>query len=99
MIKKNELNRKKRINVTIALILIWIFCIMIYFIFVNFKKLPIKYSILILLTETFLCFIMWIFFMVKIDWLKDINTGREIMHLNLSNILSALRFALVPLLI
>ncbi|HOV14254.1 MAG TPA: CDP-alcohol phosphatidyltransferase family protein [Spirochaetota bacterium] len=37
--------------------------------------------------------------MVKIEWLKDINTGKEINHLNISNILSAIRFSLVPMLI
>jgi len=37
--------------------------------------------------------------MIKIEWLKDIDTGRDIMYLNISNILSALRFSLVPLLI
>jgi phosphatidylglycerophosphate synthase len=37
--------------------------------------------------------------MIKIDWLRDINTGKEINYLNISNILSAIRFSLVPLLI
>ena len=42
---------------------------------------------------------MWIFFIIKIDWLKDLKTNREIMHLNTSNVLSAIRFSLVPMLI
>ncbi len=37
--------------------------------------------------------------MVKIEWLKDIKTGREINCLNISNTLSAIRFSLVPMLI
>jgi len=36
---------------------------------------------------------------MKIDWLKDLNTGREITYLNISNVLSSIRFTLVPLLI
>jgi len=43
------------------------------------------------------CFM--VFFMMKIDWLKDLNTGREITYLNISNVLSSIRFTLVPLLI
>ncbi len=94
-----ELRRKKRINVSIAIFFIWLLCILIYFIFIYFEKIPLLYSILVLLSETLLCISMWTFFMVKIDWLKDINSGREIMYLNISNILSAIRFSLVPLLI
>lgn len=95
----NELRKTKRINVSMAISFIWLFCIMIYFIFIYFEKIPFLYSSLVLISETILCISMWAFFMVKIDWLKDINSGREINHLNISNILSAIRFSLVPLLI
>jgi len=37
--------------------------------------------------------------MINIDWLKDLNTGREITYLNISNVLSSIRFSLTPLLI
>ena len=94
-----ELRKKKRINVTIALFFIWFFCIIIYYLFINLVNIPLKYSLLIIFSETILCLLMWAFFMIKIDWLRDINTGREIKYLNISNILSALRFSLVPLLI
>ena len=94
-----KLRKKKRINVTIAIFFIWFFCIIIYYLFINFVNIPLKYSLLIFFSETILCLSMWAFFMIKIDWLRDINTGKEIKYLNISNILSALRFSLVPLLI
>jgi cardiolipin synthase (CMP-forming) len=93
------LNRKKRTNVSIALTIIWLLCISFYYLFISFFKIPTVYSILIIASETLLCIFMWAFFMIKIDWLKDMTTAKEIMHLNISNILSALRFSLVPLLI
>jgi len=89
----------KRINVSIALFFIWIFCIFIYYLFMHFAKIPFNYSILVLILETFLCFIIWLFFMIKIDWLKETATGTDIMYLNIANVLSATRFSLVPLLI
>ncbi len=95
----NELRKKKRINVTIAIFCIWLLCILIYFIFILFVKIPFNYSLLIFFSESILCTIMWAFFMIKIDWLKDLKTGRELIYLNISNILSAIRFSLVPLLI
>ena len=100
MVKKMEnLRQKKRINVSIAVFFIWFFCITLYFIFINLVKIPIIYSIIILISETILCLSIWLFFFIKIDWLKDINTGKEITYLNISNILSSIRFSLVPLLI
>lgn len=39
------------------------------------------------------------FFYIKVDWFKDLQTGREINYLNISNALSALRFIFVPVLI
>jgi cardiolipin synthase (CMP-forming) len=42
---------------------------------------------------------MWVFFMVKIEWMKDMNTGKDIMFLNVSNVLSAIRFSLIPMLV
>lgn len=95
----DKLRKKKRINVSISLFFIWLFCIIIYFIFINFVKIPLMYSLLIIFSESVLSILMWAFFMIKIDWLKDINTGRELKYLNVSNILSAIRFTLVPLLI
>jgi cardiolipin synthase (CMP-forming) len=89
----------KRINVSIALFFIWIFCIFIYYLFLHFAKITFNYSILVLSSETLLCFIIWLFFMIKIDWLRETKTGNEIMYLNISNVLSATRFSLVPLLI
>lgn len=101
-----ELRRKKRINVSISLIFIWASCIGIYLSFlyiikINSIQIPniLVYSSIILTSETVLCLFMWAYFMIKIDWLKDLNTGKEITYLNISNVLSALRFSLVPLLI
>jgi cardiolipin synthase (CMP-forming) len=88
----------KRKNVSIALICIWLVSLLIYFIFLFFVKVPLVYSILIISTETFLCLCLWSFFMINIKWLKDIHTGKEINYLNISNVLSAVRFSLVPLL-
>jgi len=95
----DAIRKKKIINVSIALFFIWAFCISIYFAFIYFVSIPLLYSIIIIASETFLSFSVWLFFMIKIDWLKDMNTGREITHLNISNALSAIRFTLVPLLI
>lgn len=91
--------KKRRINVSISFLLIWISCISIYFLFSFLIKPQLIHSLLILFFETILCFAMWTFFMIKIDWLKDINTGKEINYLNISNVLSAIRFSLVPMLI
>lgn len=95
----NKKNRRKRINVSIALFIIWLICIAVYFIFTSFIKPRITFSLLILSAETLLAIFLWLFFMIKIEWLKDITTGKEIYHLNISNALSSLRFLLVPLLI
>ncbi len=90
---------RKRINITIDLILIWLLCIVVYMVFISLVKISIVYSVLILISETILCIMMWLFFNIKIQWLKDIKTGKEFNHLNFSNILSAIRFSLVPQLI
>ncbi len=90
---------KRRINITVDLFFVWLFCILIYITFIFLVKIPLVYSVVILISETLLCATMWIFFNVKIEWLKDIKTGREFNHLNFSNILSAVRFSLVPQLI
>ena len=95
----STLRIKKRFNVSIAIFLIWFFCISLYLSFINFVKIPYAYSIFITVSETVLCLLMWAFFMIKIDWLKDLNTGKEIVYLNISNVLSAIRLTLVPLLI
>ncbi|MBN2546300.1 MAG: CDP-alcohol phosphatidyltransferase family protein [Spirochaetes bacterium] len=94
-----NIRTKKKINVTIGLILIWMFCIFLYFTFINLIKISLFITIIILISETILCLFLWLFFMIKIDWLKDLNTGREITYLNISNVLSSVRFTLVPLLI
>ncbi len=93
------LNLKKRINVSITIFFIWLLSLVIFFIFSYYIKIDLVSSILIIFFETFLVLIMWIFFMVKIEWLKDINTGKEITYLNISNFLSAIRYSFVPLLI
>lgn len=94
----SPLSRKRR-NVSIEMIVIWIFCISIYIFFHNIFNIDLRTSIIIIFSETFLITSMWGFFFIKIEWLKDINTGKELYHLNISNILSAIRFSLVPLLI
>jgi cardiolipin synthase (CMP-forming) len=94
-----DLLTRKRINVSIAFLIIWLFCIGVFFVFYNIIKPTLFNTCLVLIFESILCFVMWIFFMLKIEWLKDMNTGKEINHLNISNILSALRFSLIPMLI
>jgi len=90
---------KKKINVSLEFFLIWTFCIGIFFSFFLLIKPTLLISILIICIETILCIGMWVFFMIKIEWLKDLQTGRELMHINISNILSAVRFCLIPMLI
>lgn len=90
---------KKLRNVSIAFFSIWLFAIIVYGIFTVFVEVTLTDTALILLFETVLCLAMWGFFTIKIEWLKDIGSGREIYYLNISNVLSALRFSLVPLLI
>ena len=94
-----DLMKRKRINVSIAIFIIWIFGISLFFFFTTLIKVDLLPFVLVLFFETSLCLIIWIFFMLRIEWLKDMNTGKEIMYLNISNILSAIRFSLVPLLI
>ena len=94
-----NLNFKKRLNISITIFFIWVLSIGIFFIFSYYIRIDLVYSSLIIFFETVLILIMWIFFMVKIEWLKDINTGKEIIYLNISNFLSAIRYSFVPLLI
>jgi len=92
-------SKRKRINVTIEIFIILAFCLSLYIAFQKIIKIDLITSIAVILSETFLVACMWGFFILKIDWLKDINTGKEIYHLNISNVLSAIRFSLVPMLI
>lgn len=94
-----KLNRKKRINVSLSIFFIWIFSLIIFFFFSYYIKINVITSILIIFFETILILIMLLFFLLKIEWLKDINTGKEITTLNISNFLSAIRYSFVPLLI
>lgn len=94
-----NINKRKRINVSIAIILIWLFCLAVYLTFIFLIKISYIHTILIISSITILNLMMWIFFMIKIEWLKDIKTGKEITCMNISNVLSAIRFTLVPLLI
>jgi cardiolipin synthase len=94
-----EINRKKRLRVSIALAGIWLFCIAIYLLFTRFVHVLPLHSAVIVISETLLCLLIWIFFMVKINWLRDLDSGRHIMYLNISNVLTSLRLCLLPLLI
>ncbi|HPP05692.1 MAG TPA: CDP-alcohol phosphatidyltransferase family protein [Spirochaetota bacterium] len=94
-----KLNRKRRVNISIIIFFIWLLSLGIFFFFSYYIKIDIITSILIMFFETLLIIIMWLFFMLKIEWLKDINTGKEITTLNISNFLSAIRYSFVPLLI
>ena len=94
-----DIRKRKRINISIAYFIMWIAGLLIYFIFQSLVKVDLLNSVLIIVFETCLVLTLWIFFMIKIDWLKDVTTGKEIYHLNISNILSSLRFILIPLLI
>ena len=91
--------RKKKINVSLAFIIIWIFSIGTFVLFSTLIKPTFVYFLLIIILETILSLVMWIFFMLKIDWLKDMNTGKDIPYLNISNILSAIRFSFIPMLV
>lgn len=94
-----NIRTKKRVNVSIGLLIIWLICISLYFTFINIIHIELIITIIILISETLLCLILWLFFMINIDWLKDLTTGREITYLNVSNVLSSIRFSLTPLLI
>lgn len=89
---------KKRISITLAFIGIWLFNISIYFFFLRIG-IPRQYFPIIIFFISLLIFISWLFFFIKIEWLRDTQTGRELMYLNISNILSVLRFTIVPFLI
>lgn len=94
-----NLNFKRRLNVSIVIFVIWLLSLVIFFIFSYYIKIDFVNSFLIIFFETILILIMWLFFMLKIEWLRDLNTGKEIGYLNISNFLSAIRYSFVPLLI
>ena len=44
MDKKEEIRNKKRKNVTLGIIIIWLFCIILYLFFINYVKIPYLYK-------------------------------------------------------
>lgn len=90
---------KKRFNVIMSIATLWILNLLLYFIFTQFVRVTHIDNVMILLFSFILFAAVTAFFMVKIDWLKDINTGKEINTMNISNILSTIRFTLIPMLI
>ncbi len=94
-----SLKNRKIVNISGGFFLIWLFGMFIFFIFTRFIRVSHAQIISVVFLNTLLCISMEIFFIVKIDWLRDIKTGKEITCLNISNVLSALRFSLIPILI
>ena len=90
---------RKRRNISIEMGIIYLFSIALYLFFWKYLEINNKISLGIILTQTTLMSLVWGFFFIKASWLKDIHTGKEFFHINISNILSAIRFALVPMLI
>ena len=97
MMDKNLL--RKRRNISIEMSILYIFCIALYCFFWFYLHIDNKFSLYIILMQTILMSSLWGFFFIKASWLKDMNTGKELYHINISNILSALRYSLVPMLI
>ena len=90
---------RKRRNISIEMGFIYLFSIVLYLFFWKYLNIDNKVSVGIILTQTTLMLFVWGFFFIKAVWLKDINSGKEFYHINISNILSTIRFALVPMLI
>ncbi|MCG8570947.1 MAG: CDP-alcohol phosphatidyltransferase family protein [Spirochaetes bacterium] len=93
-----KLKNKSR-NITAAVIFIWLFGILCFTIFSRFVPLLLSDIVFVILIETILCIVILTFFLIKIDWFKDMHTGKEIHCLNISNTLSSLRFTQVPILV
>ena len=90
---------RKRRNISIEMGIIYLFSIAIYLFFWKYLEIDNRISLGIILTQTTLMSLVWGFFFIKASWLKDIHTGKDFFHINISNILSTIRFALVPMLI
>ena len=90
---------RKRINISIEMGLIYLLSIAIYLFFWKYLDINNKISVGIILAQTTLMSLVWGFFFIKASWFKDMNTGKELYHINISNVLSTIRFALVPMLI